>query len=79
MMPHTMCTQKDWKQTQWWPPRKPAVQGASDRTICREALQVHQKGMTFDAFFAELAEGGSIKHEALCKRLDLGFRSQHSP
>ena len=38
-----------------------------------EALQVHQKGMTFDAFFAELAEGGSIKHEALCKRLDLGF------
>ena len=23
--------------------------------------------------------GGSIKHEALCKRPDLGFRSQHSP
>lgn len=43
--------------------------------------EVHQKGMTFDAFFAELAEGGSIKHEALCKRLlslDLGLSEEHA-
>eukprot|EP00434_Breviolum_minutum_P029551 symbB.v1.2.026128.t1/scaffold2586.1/size75639/1 len=43
--------------------------------------QVHKKGITFDAFFAELAEGEYINHDALCQRLlslDLGLSEEHA-
>ena len=59
MMPHTMCTPKiESRPYNDGPHANPQFRVLlTAPSFLSEALQVHQKGMTFDAFFAELAEG----------------------